>query len=246
MEIKKNPKFDLGKSSLIFFQIGMILMLFITWQALEWKSTVGVFESSSQLEISKNLEEIIPITEQLNIPPPPPPPPPIVHSVIIEVEDEADIEESVIQSTETNQNQEILEILKIEEIAEAEVEEEEIADVPFAVIENVPIYPGCEVMEGNEARKKCLSNKVEQYVASAFNTNLADELGLEGKQRIYVKFTINKNGDIVDVQARAPHPKLEAEAVKVVRGLPKMVPGKQRGVPVGVSYSLPIIFQIEI
>tara|TARA_R110002072_G_scaffold142804_4_gene288369 strand:+ start:21913 stop:22644 length:732 start_codon:yes stop_codon:yes gene_type:complete len=243
MEIKKNPKFDLGRNSVIFFQIGMIFMLFITWRALEWKTTESIYNNSSQLEISKELEEIIPITEQLFTPPPPPPPPAVTPTVIIEVENEAEVEETIIQSTETDQNQEILEV---EEIIEVEAEEEIIADVPFAVIENVPIYPGCEDLAGNDAKKKCLSDKVEKYVISTFNTNLAGELGLEGRQRIYVKFRINKNGDVVDVQARAPHPKLEEEAIMVVRGLPKMTPGKQRGVPVGVAYSLPIIFQVEI
>jgi protein TonB len=74
---------------------------------------------------------------------------------------------------------------------------------------------------------------------------LANELGLSGRQRIYVKFKIDKFGDVVDVIARAPHPKLEEEAVKVITSLPHMIPGKQRGVPVGVVYSLPIIFRVE-
>ena len=87
---------------------------------------------------------------------------------------------------------------------------------------------------------------VEEYVVRTFNTNLAGELGLEGRQRIYVKFRIDREGNVVDVQARAPHPKLEEEAVKIVRGLPKMIPGKQRGVPVGVAYALPIVFQVEL
>ena len=58
-------------------------------------------------------------------------------------------------------------------------------------------------------------------------------------------FKIDKFGNVVDVRARAPHTKLEEEAVKVVRSLPHMTPGKQRGVPVGVLYGLPIIFQVE-
>ena len=133
--------------------------------------------------------------------------------------------------------------MEIEEIEEAL--DEEIADVPFAVIENVPVYPGCEKKRSNAEKKKCMSEKVQKFVQKKFNTELAGDLGLEGRQRIAVQFKIDKNGDVVNVRARAPHPKLEQEAVKVVKALPKMVPGIQRGTAVGVLYSLPILFQVE-
>ena len=173
-------------------------------------------------------------------PPPPPPPPPPAPEVIEVIEDEADIEETIIESAEVNQEEEIMEIDEIEEAIE-----EEIADVPFAVIENVPVYPGCEKKRSNAEKKKCMSEKVQKFVQKKFNTELAGDLGLEGRQRIAVQFKIDKNGDVVNVRARAPHPKLEQEAVKVVKALPKMVPGRQRGTAVGVLYSLPILFQVE-
>ena len=160
--------------------------------------------------------------------------------VIEVVEDEEEVEETIIESTETNQNEEIVEIEEIEE-----VEEEEIADVPFAVIENVPIYPGCENAGDNNAKKKCMSDKIAQFVNKKFDTDLASDLGLEGRQRISVQFKIDKNGNVTNVRARAPHPRLEQEAVEVVKSLPKMTPGKQRGKAVGVLYALPILFQVE-
>ena len=190
------------------------------------------------LNLGDDLEEDIPITD-MNIPPPPPPPPPPAPEVIEVIEDEADIEETIIESAEVNQEEEIMEIDEIEEA------EEEIADVPFAVIENVPVYPGCEKKRSNAEKKKCMSEKVQKFVQKKFNTELAGDLGLEGRQRIAVQFKIDKNGDVVNVRARAPHPKLEQEAVKVVKALPKMVPGRQRGTAVGVLYSLPILFQVE-
>jgi protein TonB len=241
MEIKKYPKVDLSRNSILFFQLGIIIMLFITWRALEWKSYDSSDYDRDFIEVSDHLEEIIPITEPINTPPPPPQIQTIAPDIILEIEDESKMEESVIESTETNQNQEILEI---EEIIEVE-EEEEIVEVPFSVIENVPIYPGCENRENNDSRKQCMALKVEEFVINKFNSNLANELGLSGRQRIYVKFKIDKFGDVVDVIARAPHPKLEEEAVKVITSLPHMIPGKQRGVPVGVVYSLPIIFRVE-
>lgn len=213
-------------------------MLFITWRAIENKTYEKAEINQDMLNLGDDLEEDIPITD-MNIPPPPPPPPPPAPEVIEVIEDEADIEETIIESAEVNQEEEIMEIEDIEEA------EEEIADVPFAVIENVPIYPGCEKKRSNAEKKKCMSEKVQKFVQKKFNTELAGDLGLEGRQRIAVQFKIDKNGDVVNVRARAPHPKLEQEAVKVVKALPKMVPGRQRGTAVGVLYSLPILFQVE-
>jgi len=238
MEPKKNPKSDLNRRSMIFFQLGMILILFITWSAIENKTYDKSQITQDMLNLGDELEEDIPITDQ-NIPPPPPPPPPPAPEVIEVIEDEDDIEETIIESAEVNQEEEIVEIDDIEEA------DEEIDDVPFAVIENVPIYPGCEKKKNNTEKKNCMSEKVQKFVQKKFNTDLAGDLGLEGRQRISVQFKIDKYGDVVNVRARAPHPKLEQEAVKVVKALPKMIPGKQRGKAVGVLYSLPILFQVE-
>ena len=238
MEPKKNPKSDLNRRSMIFFQLGMILILFITWSAIENKTYDKSQITQDMLNLGDELEEDIPITDQ-NIPPPPPPPPPPAPEVIEVIEDDDDIEETIIESAEVNQEEEIVEIDDIEEA------DEEIDDVPFAVIENVPIYPGCENKKNNAEKKQCMSDKVQKFVQKKFNTDLAGDLGLEGRQRISVQFKIDKYGNVVNVRARAPHPKLEQEAVKVVKALPKMIPGKQRGKAVGVLYSLPILFQVE-
>ncbi len=90
-----------------------------------------------------------------------------------------------------------------------------------------------------------MSSKISEFINKKFNTDLASDLGLEGRQRIAVQFKIDKTGRVIDVRARAPHPRLEKEAVDVVQSLPNMTPGKQRGKPVGVLYSLPIVFDIQ-
>ena len=240
MEPKKNPKADVSRKSMLFFQLGMVVMLFLAWQAIEWKSYDKSDNDFGKLDVGENLEEEIPITQQVTPPPPPPPPPP-APEVIEVMEDEVEEEETVIKSTEAKQDEKIVEVKEIKE----EVVEEEIADVPFAVIENVPIYPGCENEKGNDAKKKCMSSKISEFINKKFNTDLASDLGLDGRQRIAVQFKIDKNGKVIDVRARAPHPRLEKEAVSVVQSLPNMTPGKQRGKPVGVLYSLPIVFDIQ-
>ena len=102
-------------------------------------------------------------------------------------------------------------------------------EVPFGVIDQVPLFPGCESLSTNEEQKDCMSKEISMHVNKNFNTKLADELKLIGRQRIHVIFKINREGDIVDVRSRAPHPALEAEAIRVIKTLPKMIPGKQKG-----------------
>ena len=116
-------------------------------------------------------------------------------------------------------------------------------EVPFSTVQNVPIYPGCD-KGNNEVRRKCMSKKITKFVKKEFNTDLAGDLGLKGRQRISVIFKIDRNGDINGVRARAPHPKLKAEAIRVVNMLPKMKPGTQLGKAVVVPYPLPIIFEV--
>ncbi len=119
------------------------------------------------------------------------------------------------------------------------------AEIPFGVIENVPLFPGCGNLSTNAERRTCMSDKITKHVMLNFNTDLAANLGLTGRQRISVIFKIDASGDIVNIRSRAPHKKLEEEAKRVVRSLPKMVPGSHDGKDVSVGYSLPIIFQIQ-
>ena len=237
MESKKNPKADVSRNGSIYFAVGLALMLFLTYSTLNWKTYDKSDIDIGKLNLDNELEEEIPIIEQV-IPPPPPPPPPAAPEVIEVVEDEEEVEETVIESTETDQDEEI-------EVEEIEVEEfVEDVEVPFAVIENVPEYPGCE-RGSNAEKRKCMSDKIAKFVQRKFNTDLAGDLGLSGRQRISVIFKIDKNGNVVGVRSRAPHPRLEKEAARVINKLPKMKPGRQRGKPVIVPYSLPITFQVQ-
>ena len=88
-------------------------------------------------------------------------------------------------------------------------------------------------------------DKITKFVQKNFDTDLAGDLGLTGRQRISVVFKINKEGNIVGVRSRATHPRLEEEAKRVIGLLPKMSPGKHKGKNVIVPYSLPIIFQVQ-
>jgi hypothetical protein len=143
-----------------------------------------------------------------------------------------------LQETEESNKQKEEGLLKQTEIGKNEIE------VPFEFIEHVPVFPGCEGIT-NEEQKKCMSDEITKHVGKNFNTNIAKEHGLTGRQRISVIFKIDKEGNTVGVRSRAAHPALEAEAVRVVNTLPKFKPGMQKGKAVGVPYALPIVFEVN-
>lgn len=168
--------------------------------------------------------------------------------------DEESSDENKISMTDTEafrklKTQTYEEYLQEQNNPNTEITEREKIDntgsVPFSVIENVPVYPGCENLGTNEERKECMSKKISQFVSENFDTGLPKDLGLTGVNRVYVQFKIDKTGEIVNVNARAAKPELEAEAKRVVSELPQIQPGEHEGEKVGVLYSLPITFQIN-
>jgi len=234
MQPKKSEKVDLTKNSSLYFVIGLSVVLFVSWQAIEWKTYKKTYDYEA-LNVEDDDDEEIPITEQLKTPPPPPPPPPPAPEIIEIVEDEEDVEETVIESTETNE-EEIVEIV--------EVEEEELdIDVPFAVIEDVPIFPGCERVKKAE-RRNCFQEKMNKHIRKNFRyPEIAQEMGIQG--RVYVNFIIAKDGKITNIRMRGPDKNLEKEAQRIIAKLPSMTPGKQRGRPVRVPFSIPITFRLQ-
>lgn len=86
-------------------------------------------------------------------------------------------------------------------------------EVPFAHIDEVPLFESCESSGSQDQDKDWTSQNVWQFVNKNFNTNLATQLGLKGRQRINVIFKIGTDGKVKDVMSRAPHAGLEAEAI---------------------------------
>ena len=236
MQPKKSEKADLSKNSSLYFVIGLSLILLISWQAIEWRTYEKVYAYEA-LNVEDEDDEEIPITEQLKTPPPPPPPPPPAPEVIEVVEDEEEVEETVIESTETNED----EIIEVEEV---EIEEEfDDVDVPFAVIEDVPIFPGCEKVAKSE-RRKCFQEQMNKHIRRNFRyPEIAQEMGIQG--RVYVNFIIYKDGSISNIRMRGPDKNLEKEAQRIISKLPSMIPGKQRGRAVRVPFSIPITFRLQ-
>jgi len=217
MEPKKNPDISLEKKKGLFFQIGLVITLVIVLGAFEWKSYDKVAYNLGQLNLDDIEEEIIPITKQEVKPPPPPPPPPEVIEI---VEDDVEIEDEIeIEDTESDEDVEI------------EIEEEDDEEF-FMVVENMPEFPG-----GDLGLMKYIQKNVK-YPA------IAKEYNITGK--VYVSFIVDKKGSVTNVKiVRGVDKNLDAEAMRVVKSLPKYKPGKQRGKSVRVMFTIPINFTLN-
>ena len=239
MKSKKNPNVVVSRNSSLFFAVGLNLMLLLTYSALNMKSYDKEEIAINVLNVEDLMEEEIPVVD-INTPPPPPPPK-VASQVINIVEDIADIEETVIKSTEISMEDAIEEA--VIEVAEVEVEEEEEeVTVPFAVVERVPIYPGC-TGNTNAELKKCFEQKIIAHVSKNFRfPDLALEMGINGK--VFVMFNVDKDGVVSGIRSRGPDKVLEKEAERIISLLPKMTPAKQRGKSVKVPYSIPIHFKL--
>ncbi|MFL0353677.1 energy transducer TonB [Xanthomarina sp. GH4-25] len=240
MKTKKNPKVEVGRNSGLYFAIGLNVMLLFTYLTLEHKTYQRTKVSIDNVQMEELYEEDIPITD-LSVTPPPP----TVLStpeIITVVENTKEIEETVLESTETDQEEKIEErVVQVEEVQVEEVEED--VSIPFSVVEKVPIFPGC-LDTSNEALKECFNKKINNHIIKNFTyPQTALELGVYG--RVIVLFQVDKDGNVTNIRSRGPDKMLEKEAERIIGLLPKMKPGLQRGNPVTVPYSIPINFKIE-
>ncbi|MFS4416499.1 TonB family protein [Maribacter sp. 2307ULW6-5] len=114
-------------------------------------------------------------------------------------------------------------------------------NVPFAVAEQVPIFPGCEDAADKRA---CFGKMVQKHIAEHFRyPKEAEQQSIQGM--VSLLFTIAKNGKITDIKSRAPHWLLQAEAERIIRELPQMTPGRDKGKKVKVPYAIPIYFKLK-
>ena len=227
MELKKSPKADLESKKGMFGAMGLVFALAVTLVAFEWKSY-----DQEQIQVAARTaidteEEVIIQTDQ-SLPPPPPPPPAQISQEIEIVEDDVEIENEVEIDAESNENTVVEEYIAPPVVEEEEVQEEEI----FQIVEEMPGFPG-----GDEAVYKYLRDNIRYPV-------IAMESGIQG--RVYLTFVVEKNGSITDVKVmRGIGGGCDEEAVRVVQKMPKWNPGKQRGRPVRVLYSIPVIFTLN-
>ena len=227
MEIKKSSKANLDNKKLTFTLIGLVVALFIVWRVFEYRSydkqTVDAFQR--QVEVIE--EEMVEITKQEQPKPPVQAPKPQVTQIQV-VENDAEVEDIELNA-EVDQDEIIEEyVYEAPEIDEEDIQEEEI----FLSVEENPEFPGGPA-------------KLLEYVQKNLKyPMMARESDIQG--RVFVNFVVEKDGSISNVKVlRGIGGGCDEEAVRVVQSLPKFKPGKQRGNPVRVSYTLPIVFKLQ-
>lgn len=120
----------------------------------------------------------------------------------------------------------------VEEIATPEPPKHEEENKVFDVVEQMPSFPG-----GPSALMAYLSSHVK-YPA------VAEENGIQG--RVTVQFVVEKDGSVTDVKTmKSVDPSLDREAERVVKSMPKWIPGKQNGSAVRVKYFVPVVFRLQ-
>ncbi|MBO7050049.1 MAG: energy transducer TonB [Bacteroidaceae bacterium] len=228
MEIKKSERADLERGKSTSLLIGFVMALAVMFVALEW--TQREVEDNSEIYSARDVslnEEMVPITlpEKKTVPPPPAA---VTKADIIEiVEDDADIEEDIMASTEDN-----VEWVDLDEIDYVEVEPEPEEEEIFMVVEDQPEFPG-----GTAALLEYLRKNIK-YPAICRENNI--------QGRVLVTFIVNKDGAIVEPEVvKSVNPSLDKEALRVIAGMPKWKPGSQRGKPVRVKYTVPVNFRLN-
>ncbi len=240
----KYPQVDVFKMSGTFFNVALMSALLLTILAFNWTTyEKEVYVPEGALDWEDEIEVEPPRTKEPPPPPPPPPPP-----VIEEVPDEEIIEdEPVFEDMSADEEEEV--------VAKKESElpppppppppppekEEEI----FKIVEEMPHFPGCENIRKKEKRDKCAQDKMLQFIYKNIKyPNIAKENGVEGT--VVISFVVEKDGSITDVRiVREIGGGCGKEAMRVVKMMPKWVPGKQRGRPVRVQFNLPVKFKLQ-
>ncbi|PKP08685.1 MAG: energy transducer TonB [Bacteroidetes bacterium HGW-Bacteroidetes-4] len=223
MEAKKRKSADLRNKSTLFLEIGMVVALGLVIAAFQWSTSEKLYDENLQFTLNVAYEpELIPITtpeekkKQEQ--------PKTVETLVL-VEDILEIDEVEIQPTE---------FFETTEVAILPIGDEDLVaeDSVFIIVEEEPVFPG-----GFSALIRTISKHIEY-------PEIAKETGTKG--RVFVNFVVNQQGKVEQVKViRGVDPLLDREAARVISNLPDWTPGKQRGKPVKVAFTVPINFQLN-
>jgi protein TonB len=226
MEIKKSPKADLEDKKFTWLLAGYVIVLTIMFVAFEWTEYDVKVDTSNLISDVIFEEEIIPITQPDQTIAPPPAEVPKEIEVLNIVDDNANVAETTLASSEDTGGK-----VEVKYIAST-VEEEPEEQVIFEVVENMPEFPGG------------MSELMQYFSKNIKYPTIAQENGTQG--RVIVQFVVNRDGSIVDpVVVRSVDPYLDREALRVIMAMPKWKAGMQRGKSVRVKFTVPVQFRLQ-
>ena len=247
--VKKSQKHDvnLQKNSTLYFQIGLILCLLATYFLMDMKflTTENLIPNDGRENETEKVFSMVDFK--------------IFEESVKKIKPKEVRKRAVVTNTiNVVKNDFVLKTAKTEIITpdqntsntrsnpdnNAKAPKDLNKTVILDLVEQVPIFPGCEKLTTNGERKACMSEKISRLVRRKFDTSVGNELGLSGEQIIHVQFKIDKTGNVADIKTNAKFSQLEKETKRVISKIPKMEPGKQKNKNVSVMYTLPIKFQV--
>lgn len=218
--------------------IGYVLALAAMFVAFEYTQREVKVVEEEKIYDFKMEEDMIPITQQQEVVAPPPAAAPKVAEIINIVDNETELPEEEVETSE-EMNQAITTVVGTGAPSAAvatgpvgPIVEHDDDDRIFDVVEENAQFPG-----GDEACFKWLSEHIKY-------PSICQEQGVQG--RVIVSFVVNKDGSIVDVKTvRTPDPNLAKEAERVVKEMPKWKPARQGNKTVRSRFNLPVMFRLN-
>jgi protein TonB len=228
---RRGPTKQLEKFSAVFMQLGLVLVLFVVHTLFEHETEQKQYvinEPVDEIEtryLPDDLRNVI-IQKEVTVKPKMKAvAPKFIDLTDFKIGDDT-FEETLFPDDLMHDDPQMFDIDSVVFIAPPVIPEPD--TVPYILIEDAPIFKGCEGLS-KEANRKCFEKSIAAFFIKNFDASLAQELGLySGKHKIYSQFTIDKNGNVVAIFVRAPHKQLEREAKRIINELPQFTPGKQR------------------
>ena len=244
--VKKSQKHDanLQKNTTLYFQVGLILTLLATYGLFEMQFEIPKVEvhDGYTVDDAAFLMDVVPFVEEV----------PKQEQKKVQPPKQRTVITSVVKVTEGATKKETANVVtqltgpKTETtITKPQITVPVNKDYNELTVDQVPVYPGCESLTTNEERRQCMSDKINKLIKRKYDVDIMGELGMSGRQRVYVQFTVDKLGNVSSIKAKGSHEKLEKEAVDVIEKIPQMTPGKVGSQNVNVVYSIPIILQVQ-
>ena len=233
MEIKKSAIANLEDKRLMFLLVGVVLALGVTWAAFAWE-TKETDEAGlkGEVKIEEDMEQEEVFIEEEQKQEMPEEKPEEEEELTDEIEEVEDDEEESVREIIEDKDVEIVAVERNTNI-QVEEEEEEVEEVPFALVEVKPSFQGGDAND--------FSKWVNQRLVYP---EIAKENNIQG--RVILQFTIDAGGNMTNVKVvRGVDKSLDEEAVRVVKSSPKWTPGRQRDRAAKVTYTFPVIFQLR-
>lgn len=237
MEANKTVNEELQGQKSTNMLIGYVLALAAMFVAFEYTQREVKVVDDEKIYDFRMEEDMIPITQQQEVVAPPPAAAPTIMEFINEVEDDTELPEEEIETSE-EMNQAITAVVgtgapsAVVNAPVGPVVEADDDDRIYEMVEENAQFPG-----GDEACFKWLSEHIKY-------PSICQEQGVQG--RVIVNFVVNRDGTIVDVKTvRSPDPNLTKEAERVVKMMPKWKPARQGNKTVRSRFTLPVMFRLN-